>query len=313
MVYITPCRICGGPTKYRTKSLEGRISCNNPKCISASRLIRGERIRQTALRRYASGERRPAGRWHRTAVISPVELLIKDKLLATGWTDQHKLPPGVRGIHAPRTYHLDFALVEKKLCVEIDGSSHRKEKQRLRDERRDRYLAEIGWRTLRFTNEEVLADPSDILAKIASFAAGNPVVVDPPQLCAWCHEPMLRSRHKTCSKKCRQALHDEAIRGKPTGRKGLKLPSRGLSYIPCRICGKPTRFNGTPAHPRWGTKACDNPDCQAKSKLITRQNQSKALKGNQKLIEGTKAAWDRREGNERLWPKNRPEKSDNDT
>lgn len=295
------CRVCGGQTNYH-RSKQGLIGCNNPKCVAESKRMKNEAIRQAALKRYINGERKPAGKWHRTAIISPTELLIKDHLVAKGWAHQYKLVPGVKGIYAPRTYHLDFALVEKKLCVEIDGSSHNKKVEK--DTKRDRYLADIGWQTIRLTNKEVKADPEGIIAKILAWSEGQSINIDPPQICAWCKKPMVRSKRKTCSADCHHALHNESIRGRP-GRRGIKNKEHNISYIPCRICGEPTKYNGTPAHPRWGKKACDKPSCQEASKELTRQNQSKALKGNQKLIEATQAAWDRREGEARLWPKNR--------
>lgn len=350
--YVTPCRVCGGPTKHNARRLEGKISCENPECREASQVLRGkniarantdpashatcricgkltnrhrsfqglvscddptcvtesrrlknEAIRAAALARYASGDRPRANRWRTVPKVSPIETdVLGPTLLANGWTDQHKLVPGVRGVRAPRTYHLDFALIDKKLCVEIDGSSHRKKKQRLLDEKRDRNLAAIGWRTIRFTNEEVLADPTGTIDKILSFGNGNPIVIDPPQLCVQCGRPIPRSRRKTCGRECQSALHAETIRGRTVireRRESAERDSRGSailnrSWIPCRICGGPTKINGTPAHPRYHTTACDKPDCRIAAKELTRQNQSKALKGNQKLITSTQAAWDRR-------------------
>ena len=301
------CRICGEPINLRADSLQAKTrSCNKPECRKASRLMKNEAIKRAAEKRYANGEPRPAGRWHRVATISPVELLIKQELESNGWVHQHKIIPGVKGVHAPRTYHLDFALVEKKLCVEIDGSSHQNKVEK--DTKRDRYLTAIGWQTMRLTNKEVRADTNAAIVKILAWRTGKLIVTDPPQLCAWCQRPMVRSkRRRTCSKECQRSLHDESIRGKP-GRRGVKNKAiSNASYIPCRICGEPTKTAGTPKHPRWGKKACDKPECQAASKLITRQNQSNGLRGNQKLIEGVRAAWDRREGDDRLWPKNRPQ------
>ena len=51
---------------------------------------------------------------------------------------------------------LDFFHLGRKLCVEVDGSSHRRRKGR--DGRRDRRLAAHGIRTLRVSNEDVLGD-----------------------------------------------------------------------------------------------------------------------------------------------------------
>lgn len=61
-------------------------------------------------------------------------------------------------------YFLDFFCLSASLAVEVDGGYHaaRQEEDRLRDER----LARFGIKTLRFTNAEVLADPTAVLAVI---------------------------------------------------------------------------------------------------------------------------------------------------
>jgi very-short-patch-repair endonuclease len=61
-------------------------------------------------------------------------------------------------------YILDFYDPVNKLCVEVDGLVHKR--QRGRDRRRDTRLATIGIRTIRFTNREVLTDIDGVLAKI---------------------------------------------------------------------------------------------------------------------------------------------------
>jgi very-short-patch-repair endonuclease len=68
-------------------------------------------------------------------------------------------------------YILDFAKLDTLdghicggLCIEADGSSHRKRKGR--DRRRDSRIAGIGIKTIRFANREILRDPSGIGFKI---------------------------------------------------------------------------------------------------------------------------------------------------
>ena len=63
-------------------------------------------------------------------------------------------------------YILDFYLVRCRLCVEVDGSSHSPKKQQEYDKRRDQRLEAIGIKTIRFTNEEVIASPLEVVDKI---------------------------------------------------------------------------------------------------------------------------------------------------
>jgi very-short-patch-repair endonuclease len=57
---------------------------------------------------------------------------------------------------------VDFACRAAKLVVEIDGSAHDSRDARERDAQRDRWLDDNGFRVLRFTNAEVMADPERI-------------------------------------------------------------------------------------------------------------------------------------------------------
>ena len=51
-------------------------------------------------------------------------------------------------------YIADFLCKDLKLIIEVDGSSHNMKQEY--DENRDKELLELGYTTLRFTNEEVL-------------------------------------------------------------------------------------------------------------------------------------------------------------
>lgn len=53
-------------------------------------------------------------------------------------------------------FSLDFAWVEKKLCIEIDGEQHKRFKEyRERDERKDKALHDAGWNILRIEWKEM--------------------------------------------------------------------------------------------------------------------------------------------------------------
>ena len=62
---------------------------------------------------------------------------------------------------------LDFYCSELNLAIEIDGNSHDKKKNY--DEARDMFLNQIGIRTMRFTNNEVLNNIEDVKRKIINF------------------------------------------------------------------------------------------------------------------------------------------------
>ena len=60
----------------------------------------------------------------------------------------------------------DFVCTQKKLIIEVDGAYHNKKEQIELDAERTRILEVLGYKVLRFTNEEVLKDVSSVLEKI---------------------------------------------------------------------------------------------------------------------------------------------------
>jgi very-short-patch-repair endonuclease len=67
--------------------------------------------------------------------------------------------------HPVASYIADFACIEARLIVEIDGRSH--DDQANYDEARTLKLAESGWRVLRVRDHGVLTDPQAVIATIA--------------------------------------------------------------------------------------------------------------------------------------------------
>ena len=57
-------------------------------------------------------------------------------------------------------YIADFAMLKKKLVIEVDGFQHQASKQALYDANRDKWLQDEGYQVLRFTTGE-LSDSFD--------------------------------------------------------------------------------------------------------------------------------------------------------
>ncbi|MCD8741262.1 DUF559 domain-containing protein [Mucilaginibacter roseus] len=68
--------------------------------------------------------------------------------------------------HPVLDYIPDFICIEKKLIIEVDGGYHLEKEQKLADEQRSAYLAEQGYKILRFTNDEVLRAPDKVIQNI---------------------------------------------------------------------------------------------------------------------------------------------------
>lgn len=64
-------------------------------------------------------------------------------------------------------YSLDFAWVDLKKCIEIDGATH--ELTRDKDIRRDAWLKDNGWQTLRIEWKECVKDKEKYIRKAIQF------------------------------------------------------------------------------------------------------------------------------------------------
>ncbi len=96
-----------------------------------------------------------------------------------------KLKDKFRRQHPIDQFIADFICVEKKLIVEVDGSIHNESEQKEYDEGRTYMLEDIGYRLIRFSNNEVLNNSSKVLDAIVkelssslSFGEGSGVRSD---------------------------------------------------------------------------------------------------------------------------------------
>jgi len=68
---------------------------------------------------------------------------------------------------------VDFYCSTLNLAIEIDGGSHIKKKDY--DFARDRFLSQIGIKTIRFTNDQIIKDIEKVRDKIFEFCSVSPV------------------------------------------------------------------------------------------------------------------------------------------
>ena len=73
--------------------------------------------------------------------------------------------------HSVKPYVLDFYCPKAHLAIEVDGDVH--DYQPDEDAARSAYLGELGFRVLRFRNEEVLYRLEDVLRRVAEAAAAT--------------------------------------------------------------------------------------------------------------------------------------------
>jgi primosomal protein N' (replication factor Y) len=84
---------------------------------------------------------------------------LRRNALGVGFRRQHPIPP----------YFADFACVEARIVVEVDGGQHAEP----RDATRNAAMQAAGWRVLRFWNDEVLRNRAGVLTRIQEALAGG--------------------------------------------------------------------------------------------------------------------------------------------
>ncbi|HLX27643.1 MAG TPA: endonuclease domain-containing protein [Casimicrobiaceae bacterium] len=89
-------------------------------------------------------------------------LLRNRRLLGCKFRRQHPIGP----------FFVDFACVERRLIIELDGGQHTERAQY--DSQRTSWLESRGWRVLRFWNDDVLLRPDDALEAIVSVLVCAP-------------------------------------------------------------------------------------------------------------------------------------------
>jgi 5-methyltetrahydrofolate--homocysteine methyltransferase len=77
--------------------------------------------------------------------------------------------------HIIGQYIADFVCLTHKLIIEVDGKTHQVPENKEADEIRTNWLESQGFKVIRFTNEQVLSDPENVLSEILkalSFGEG---------------------------------------------------------------------------------------------------------------------------------------------
>ena len=69
---------------------------------------------------------------------------------------------------------LDFANLDRRVAVEVDGTSHWTEERMRADKQRDAALAGAGWLTLRFDNHDVRDPLEGVIAQISEVCLARP-------------------------------------------------------------------------------------------------------------------------------------------
>jgi len=103
--------------------------------------------------------------------ITPQQELLH-QMLGDGW--EMELPILTESVKMlfkslPPCYKVDIGNPNLKISIEIDGKSHKTKKWKYLDKRKTKILNSLGWKVLRFWNEEVMTNPQMCIQKIQEY------------------------------------------------------------------------------------------------------------------------------------------------
>lgn len=102
-------------------------------------------------------------------LANPTESYIEERLLLAMNT-RSMLIGRVKTQHEVGPYRLDFAFPDVKLCIEADGKNfHSAPDDIAKDQRRTKYLANLGWTVTRFTGSQINKDLYSCIDRITSL------------------------------------------------------------------------------------------------------------------------------------------------
>lgn len=114
---------------------------------------------ETGQRHFEHLERRAWGEWETDGTADT-------PFLALGWPTEVAISMGKRKTGLPTAYKVDLAHVPLKIAIEVDGSSHRSKEGLQKDAKKQAALLGLGWKVLRFTNQEVMTNLFGVLSEI---------------------------------------------------------------------------------------------------------------------------------------------------
>jgi len=89
--------------------------------------------------------------------------------LGAGWEAEHAVKTLMpRGSGYPPCYKIDVANPAAMIAIEVDGNSHQSRITKARDLKKEEILLRFGWKVLRFSNQEVMANTAACVLAVLS-------------------------------------------------------------------------------------------------------------------------------------------------
>lgn len=158
---------------YRSRISSETMAKTNRKYASERMTLRNP-MRRPEIREKVSAALRavnhgPPVRGGNGKPATEAEIKLVEILGPIGFREQCVVPTRIpRGSGYPTSYKIDCGNEMIKFGVEADGYSHRSLSRQAQDQKKDAFLESIGWKVLRFTNEEILSNPTGVFNTVVA-------------------------------------------------------------------------------------------------------------------------------------------------
>ena len=156
--FEVPICICGKICKH-IDSLKFAATCGDKKCVK--QVQRAKRLKFMKENPHKTA-------W-RQANMSYPEKVFRDQLVENGLDKKYEI---IRE-YCVFPFYIDFAFINEKVAVEIDGSQHTLNDVKEKDKRKDKKLLSEGWRVFRITSKQVKTSIEDVLTEVEGFIGGS--------------------------------------------------------------------------------------------------------------------------------------------
>lgn len=144
-IIVKKCQICGN--EFNTHKNRQKNSCSNSCAMKLrnsnpeTKLILSKRFSELCKKRYAKGDSTLGWQSRKNMPMSSLEILAYNILLKNNINFERE--------YKINKWFIDFALVDKKIAIELDGKQHEHEKRKINDDKKDKYLLDNGWTVIR--------------------------------------------------------------------------------------------------------------------------------------------------------------------
>lgn len=165
------CIICGKPAKYKSgrcfRKTCGDIYCKKQVAHKRRFSVKTkEKMRESRLKWMKNNADRTAWRLKSTSYIESVfeKAIISRELYTTFEIVREK---------SVFPYYIDFAFMNVKVAVELDGTQHKQTDRIAHDIKRDSYLMSNGWRVFRATSSQIMYNVSAVIDELLEFIGND--------------------------------------------------------------------------------------------------------------------------------------------